>query len=62
MPILIEAVRKRFKKDLSETLIREFYSEYEKLGQENGWRYGFAVDALRKGNSLILDEFNKARD
>lgn len=49
------------------SLAKRFYhaelaSQFSDLVHKNGWRDGVIIAALRRGDSLILDEFNKYRN
>lgn len=41
---------------------RELGSEFNHLVKRNGWRDGVIIAALRRGESVILDEFNKNKN
>ncbi|MFH1430079.1 MAG: AAA family ATPase [Candidatus Uhrbacteria bacterium] len=55
-----------FKEELQQVLGKQFQgqlaSEVYKYGRENGWRAGLVMHALQHGNSILFNEFNKARD
>lgn len=54
------------KTKMQEFIKRARYSEIAKqfhtTVHKNGWRDGVIIAALRRGDSVILDEFNKSRD
>lgn len=41
---------------------RELAGEFGHLASRNGWRDGVVIAALRRGDSIIFDEFNKNRN
>ena len=41
---------------------QELAKKFKHLVQKNGWRDGVIIAALRRGDSVILDEFVKSRD
>ncbi|MFH0860802.1 MAG: rhodanese-like domain-containing protein [Candidatus Altiarchaeota archaeon] len=57
-----ENVKKQLQDIVEKQFNRELATEIYKYGKQNGWRYGFLVDCLRKGVCPIIDEFNKSKD
>jgi hypothetical protein len=41
---------------------RELASQFGHLASRNGWRDGVVISALRRGDDIIFDEFNKNRN
>lgn len=42
--------------------LKELGDEFEHIAVRNGWRDGVIVSALRRGDSIIFDEFNKNKN
>ncbi len=41
---------------------KELGTEFSHLGKKNGWREGVVIAALKRGDSIIMDEFNKNKN
>ncbi len=50
-------------KELAKTAFRrELSNQFGHLSSRNGWRDGVIISALRRGDNIIFDEFNKNRN
>lgn len=54
--------KEKLKRVLQNRMADVMADEIFKAGKKNGWRYGFAMDCLRKNICPIFDEFNKAQN
>lgn len=55
-------IQKKVREMAGELYRRELATEFSHLVKRNGWRDGVVVAALRRGDSIIFDEFNKNKN
>lgn len=58
----LEAAKDKLLGKVGELYRKELASKFKHLVQKNGWRDGVLIAALRRGDSVICDEFTKMRD
>ncbi len=59
---LMERISATLREVVDKKKMEELAKQYAHLGKTNGWRYGVMIEALRKDTTVIIDEFNKAKD